>query len=139
MGSFFGRKIFPEDIQTRLKVISFGIVVGGFPLAAGYPLILNNLMGTGITVRAMLSVLMILPFGFLLGIPFPTAIQLLKQNDMEQFIPWMYGVNAMMSVLGSVTAIILSMQLGFTFAFAIGLFFYMMVFLSAAANTPRRF
>jgi hypothetical protein len=52
---------------------------------------------------------MILPLAFFLGIPFPTCIQLLRLNNREKYIPWMYGVNGAMSVLGSVLAIIISM------------------------------
>jgi hypothetical protein len=70
---------------------------------------------------------MILPFGFLVGIPFPSCIQLLKQENMERYIPWMYGVNGAMSVLGSVLAVILTMLLGFTATFYIGLTFYLML------------
>ena len=72
---------------------------------------------------------MIIPFGFLLGIPFPTAIQILKEEKMEQYIPWMYGVNGTMSVLGSVIAVIIAMIWGFTPSFFMGLIFYLSVFL----------
>jgi spermidine synthase len=127
LGSFNGRRIFPGNIHKRLKVISLGIVLAGFVLFVTYPLLLSSFMEHGIVVRALLSFLMIVPFGFLLGIPFPTAIQLLKRNDMERFVPWMYGVNGAMSVLGSVIAVILSMIAGFTPSFFVGLFFYAMI------------
>jgi len=127
LGSFFGRKIFPDNIHMRLKVICFSIVLAGTVLFITYPLILNNVMERGILLRALLSFLMIVPFGFLLGIPFPTAIQLLKRNNMEQYVPWMYGVNGTMSVLGSVVAVILSMIAGFTPSFFVGLLFYAVI------------
>jgi hypothetical protein len=71
---------------------------------------------------------MILPFGFLLGIPFPSCIQLLQQGNMEKYIPWMYGANGFMSVLGSVLAVLVSMLYSFTPAFFIGLMFYSIIF-----------
>ena len=46
---------------------------------------------------------------------------------MEHFVPWMYGVNGTMSVLGSVVAVILSMSAGFTPSFFVGLFFYAVI------------
>ena len=46
---------------------------------------------------------------------------------MEKYIPWMYGVNGAMSVLGSVFAVILSMLFGFTPTFYFGLSFYLIV------------
>jgi len=66
---------------------------------------------------------MILPLGFLLGIPFPSCIQILKQANMKEYIPWKYGVNGAMSVLGSVLAVILSMIFGFTPTFFTDLFY----------------
>ena len=48
---------------------------------------------------------------------------------MEEHIPWMYGVNGAMAVLGSVSAVILSMTLGFTPTFFSGLFLYLVVFI----------
>jgi hypothetical protein len=127
LGSFFGGKIFPDHIDRRLKVICIGIVLAGIALLLAYPIVLNNFMERGIALRALLSFLMICPFGFLLGIPYPTAIQLLKRNNMEQYVPWMYGVNGTMTVLGSVVAVILSMSAGFTLSFLVGLSFYALV------------
>ena len=46
---------------------------------------------------------------------------------MERYIPWMYGVNGAMTVLGSVLAVILSMLFGFTPTFYFGLSFYLIV------------
>jgi hypothetical protein len=127
LGSFFGGEIFPDHIDRRLKVICTGIVLAGIALLLAYPIVLNNFMERGVTLRALLSFLMICPFGFLLGIPYPTAIQLLKRNSMEQYVPWMYGVNGTMTVLGSVVAVILSMSAGFTLSFLVGFFFYALV------------
>jgi hypothetical protein len=72
---------------------------------------------------------LLLPLGFLLGIPFPSCLQILKQNNLEKYIPWMYGINGIMSVAGSISAITLSMIFGFTPAFFIGLCFYLAVFI----------
>jgi type III secretory pathway component EscV len=54
---------------------------------------------------------------------------MLKQNNLTKYIPWMYGVNGIMSVFGSVTAVILSMLIGFTQTFFIGLSLYLLIFM----------
>ncbi len=136
MGSvtFYAREIFSSNISRRLRVICFSILFGGVLLFIAHPLVLDDLLESGNTTRELLSFLMIFPFGFLLGIPFPTAIQLLQKNNVEQYIPWMHGVNGSVSVFGSVSTIILSMQSGFAFTFVIGLFFYLVVVLSTMAT-----
>ena len=61
------------------------------------------------------------------GIPFPSCIQMLTVNKQERYIPWLCGVNGLMSVLGSVLAVILSMLVGFTPTYFAGLSFYLCI------------
>ena len=129
IGSFYGKKIFAENIRKRLSVVCFLIISFGVILFIFYPFILNRLLVYSQVIRSIVSFFMMIPFGFLLGIPFPTAIQLLKQKQIEKYIPWMYGINGTMSVLGSIIAVILSMVFGFTFSFFAGLSLYLIIFL----------
>ena len=129
IGSFFGGKIYSHNVVKRLKSISGLIVIAGILLFAIYPLILNELLGYGLVLRGIVCFVLLLPFGFLLGIPFPTGIQILKQNNLVKYIPWMYGVNGIFSVLGSVSAVILSMIFGFTPSFFTGLSMYLVIFI----------
>ncbi len=129
IGSFFGGKIYPNDFIKRLKNISVLIVIAGMLLFIIYPLILNELLAYALAFRAIVCFILLLPFGFLLGIPFPTGIQILKQNNLVKYIPWMYGVNGIFSVVGSVSAVILSMTYGFTPSFFIGLSLYLLIFI----------
>jgi len=128
VGSFFGEKIYSHDVLKRLKNISALIVIAGVLLFIIYPLILNELLVYGLTLRAIVCFVLLLPFGFLLGIPFPTGIQILKQNNLVKYIPWMYGINGIFSVLGSISAVILSMSFGFTLSFFVGLSLYLVIF-----------
>jgi len=116
-GSYFGGKIYINNHLKRLYVTSLLVVVAGIVFFILYPLVLNKLLTYDLYFRAIISFLMILPFGFLLGIPFPTSLQILKSGNNENLIPRMYGVNGTMSVLGSVAAVILSMIFGFTVSF----------------------
>ncbi len=129
IGSFFGEKIYPHHTIKRLKNISGLIVITGILLFIIYPLILNELLAYGLAIRAIVCFILLLPFGFLLGIPFPTGIQILKQNNLVKYIPWMYGVNGIFTVLGSISAVILSMTYGFTPSFFAGLSMYLIIFL----------
>ena len=96
----------------------------GTILFVSYEPLLNELMAYKHIYRSIVCFFLILPLGFLLGIPFPTGIQILKQNNLEKFIPWMYGVNGVLTVLGSITAVILSMAFGFNTSFITGMLIY---------------
>jgi hypothetical protein len=129
VGSFFGGRIYSQDAVKRLKRISGLIVIAGTLLFVIHPFILNELLAYGLVIRAIACSVLLLPLGFLLGIPFPTGIQLLKQNNLEKYIPWMYGVNGFFTVLGSVSAVILSMTFDFTLSFFAGWSMYLIIFI----------
>ena len=126
-GSFFGKRIYPTNVAKRLRRVSLLIAISGILLFMLCPFVLSQCLVYSLLVRCTVCFFMVLPFGFLLGIPFPSCIQLLQQENMEKYIPWMYGVNGAMTVLGSVLAVILSMLFGFTPTFYCGLSFYLIV------------
>lgn len=83
-----------------------------------------------IMARTVISVLLLFPLGFFMGIPFPTGIRFLTDSS-DQSIPWMWGINGAMSVLGAVFATAIGIMWGFTYAMAIGALAYFIVFLCA--------
>jgi hypothetical protein len=134
IGSYFGGNIYSQNVVQRLRTISGCIVIAGLLLFVLHPLMLNELLAYGLVLRAIGCSLLLLPFGFLLGIPFPTGIQMLKQNNLAQYIPLMYGVNGIFAVLGSVSAVILSMTFGFTISFFVGLSMYLIIYFILASG-----
>jgi len=130
LGSFWGSKFHPKNPQKRLKFISLVIILFGVVTFLLFPYLLNELLIYSQALRSIVCFCLMLPLGFLMGIPFPSAIELLKLNNLEKYIPWMYGINGIMSVAGSVSAVILSMTFGFSATFFIGLSLYLIVFLA---------
>jgi len=95
-------------------------------LSAPHPTLLRfSLIGRCLCVTALL-----LPLGFCLGIPFPTGVRLLSQVS-PQDTPWMWGVNGVMSVVGSLLAAIGAKLLGFKMVMLGGAGVYVLALLSA--------
>jgi uncharacterized membrane protein YsdA (DUF1294 family) len=136
-GSYCGRNMFGADVRKRLYVVSMAIVVVGIFLFVISPVLLAKSLEFGLPLRAATSFLVILPLAFLLGIPFPSCIQSLTLGHNDRYIPWMYGVNGSMSVLGSVLAISLCMLFGFTLTFVVGLCFYLSIFLISILSSKK--
>ena len=136
-GSYFGRNMFGADVIKRLHHVSIAIVVVGTILLAVSPVVLAKSHESALPVRVATTFLAILPLAFLLGIPFPSSLQLLTLGHKERYIPWMYGVNGSMSVLGSVLAVTVSMLFGFTPAYFVGLAFYAIVVLVAFVSLKK--
>jgi len=126
-GSFVSRRFYPRNLRKRLKVFSLCVFFVVMVLFFVHSIILNNLLGSSIFIRGFVTALLLLPLGFVLGVPFPTSITLLKKMDMERSIPWMYGINGTMSVLGSVLAVAVSLVSGFSTALLIGALCYLII------------
>ena len=56
-----------------------------------------------------------------------TAVRLMHDRNADRLVPWMYGVNGAMSVLGSVGAVAVSHLAGFSAALAIGAACYVLL------------
>ena len=78
-------------------------------------------------VRVVVCVAAVAVSGFLMGMPFPTAIAALQRRGDEAAIPWLWAVNGASGVLGSVVAFVLALLSGFTAALAAGVICYLVV------------
>ena len=139
VGSYLGQNLFVSNMRRRLYISSLLIVIYGIILFSVHPFILDKVLGQVLAVRALISSLLIIPLAFFLGIPFPATIQLLKESSLDRYIPWMYGINGTMVVLGSIIAAIFSMLIGIRVAFYIGLCFYAIISLSVWLTPQARF
>jgi len=88
---------------------------------------LNTLIGLPIAVRILSAILALMPLGLLMGMPFPLGIKLVTTRSAE-LVPWMWGINGLFSVVGSVFAAILAINFGLTMTLNVGLLCYLAVF-----------
>jgi len=94
-----GSKILP-----LLGLISALIVVHVVLL----PWLLSAAVGLPFAIKLLLSGVVLTPLGFLMGMPFPTGLRLVKT------VEWAWALNAAASVLGSVMAMIIAIHFGLT-------------------------
>jgi Spermine/spermidine synthase domain len=66
-------------------------------------------------VRMAVAVVLLVPLGVALGVPMPTGLRLLSRRA-PQMIPWAWGMNGALSVLGATLAIFVAMNWGFQVA-----------------------
>jgi hypothetical protein len=62
--------------------------------------------------RMAIAVVTLVPLGVALGIPMPTGLRMLSK-DAPEMIPWAWGMNGALSVLGATLAIFIAMNWGF--------------------------
>jgi hypothetical protein len=73
----------------------------------------NALIGVQIEFRILLSLLLLGVLGIFMGMPFPIGIRLIGLKY-KKLIPFYWALNGAFSVIGSILAVILSMNIGFT-------------------------
>jgi hypothetical protein len=91
-------------VLLLLGLISALIVVNVILL----PWLLSAAVGLPFAIKLMISGLVLAPLGFLMGMPFPTGLRLVKT------VEWAWALNAAASVLGSVMAMIIAIHYGLT-------------------------
>ena len=120
-----------ELAPIALPVIAIVLQIAGYLLAL--PGMFETLIGLPDAVRIALAVLLILPLGMCMGMPFPLGLQALSAQA-PQLVPWAWGINACTSVTGAVLATLLAIHLGFISVLCAAAALYVL----AVAVFPRR-
>jgi spermidine synthase len=87
--------------------------------------VLTALVGLPDAVRIAVSLLLVAPLAFAMGIPFPLAMTQLGEKA-PALIPWAWGVNGCASVLSAVLATLLAIHFGFTVVITLAMIFYLL-------------
>jgi SAM-dependent methyltransferase len=94
------------------------------------PRILERSVGAAFPEKLVISGLVLIPLGFLMGMPFPVGLKALSRTGSdENAIEWAWAMNAASSVLGSVLAIIIAILFGLNITLAVGAVAYLAAFL----------
>ena len=76
-----------------------------------------------LTARCLITIAMVSPLAFLLGMFFPMGMRLVRRLS-EDAMPWMWGINGACGVLASVVAVAISMWAGIHTNFTVALLTY---------------
>jgi hypothetical protein len=96
----------------------------GFALLSG-PLFAST-VSQSLLMRVLIAVAAIAPLAFLMGVFFPIGIKLVSRTD-EDMIPWVWGINGCLSVLGIFGTRIAALFVGFGPTLIVGLGLYLLV------------
>jgi hypothetical protein len=123
LGSLLSSRIARNNMKNLVFVIG-GIAAIGILYAVFLPFIVYSTIAEPFEVKAAISAAVLAPIGFLMGMPFPTGVRLLKAHRPE-YIPWMWAINGAFSVLGAVLAIALGIMYGSSYALILGISIYL--------------
>jgi len=133
LGSAFSRRF--ENARAPFFA---GLLAAGVSLVCAFlaPLLVGLTLAWPAALRVLLTVLILAPPGFVMGMPFPLLVRRLEGSYPER-IPWAWGVNGFASVVGSIGAVILGMTAGYTVVLLFGVLCYLLAALSARGTWNR--
>ena len=88
------------------------------------PPVFAGLMGLHEGARIVLSLILIAPLGFFMGMPFPLGLARVSAHAPE-LVPWAWGISGCFSVISAILATILAIHLGFTAVVAMAAVLYL--------------
>jgi hypothetical protein len=107
-----------------LPVLVVGLAVYAFTLTP----LLRSMLHLDLAWRIAISIALIAPLGLLMGMPMPLGIASLSRVRPE-LIPWMWGINGATSVVASVLAVAVSLNIGLRNTLLIGVAIYAIAWL----------
>jgi Spermine/spermidine synthase domain len=123
IGAYISGNYRSNSLRTlRISVVALSAVV--LIASLFLPAFLRVAIALPMPARIILAVFLIMPLGVLIGIPFPTGIDIISKQA-PSLIPWAWGVNGFFTVIGSVVGIILSMMIGFQYVLWIAISIYL--------------
>ncbi len=113
-------------LSVRVPVSGLLLLLVGLVLV--YPIALSRLFAVCIAwdlfPRLLVAALSLGPLGFLLGLPLPAGLRLLRGRA-ALLVPWAWAVNGCAAVIGSIVAVLGSVTFGFSRVLIGGAFAYL--------------
>jgi len=118
LGSFWSRTLIRDsDAKLSLTLLTVAVLVAGIASIVA-PLLAGG-VGWPLPVKVAITILLISPVGFVMGMPFPTGLKRLEAHQPSS-VRWAWSLNAASSVMGSAGAIVCSIYLGLMQTLLIG-------------------
>ncbi len=134
LGSFASRKVIRNSARWHTALVGVSVLIG--LLAVSVAVLLPKAIQWPIELKVLMSVVLIFPAGFLMGMPFPIGMARLEKWQSAS-VRWAWSLNAAASVLGSVASLVLAIYLGLVQTLLIGGALYLAA-LAAVAGNPAK-
>jgi len=127
-GSYFARTR-AEHPYAALRITIPVVILFTIVLAALSGYIFNTFLAASLPVRVFISFLMLAPLGLFMGTAFPLGLRAASRVG-KDFVPWMWAVNGYTTVIGSVLAVLIAINVGFNAVFTISACIYLVALLA---------
>ena len=123
IGSLVSRRIPPERLRRTTQFVLLGVAAVAVLGIVALPVVIRSAISATHTARIALTVILIAPAGVLMGMPLPAGIRLMTVNH-SALVPWAWGMNGALSVIGATLAVFIGMNWGFSVTLMTGAAIY---------------
>ena len=124
IGSHQSDRFADKPVIPFIAIIIYGL---GFILI--HQTLFEWFLAYSIGIRILLSLFMILPLAYFLGMAFPLGIKNFKTSNPD-VMPWAWAFNGLFTVTGSIVSVVASLYIGFQLTLLIALAFYLCAMLT---------
>ncbi len=135
-GSWLAGRLVPKR-RAGAWLLAAAFLVGFGVMSAASSRLVPSWIGQPTTLRMVVAVAMVLPFGALLGTAVPWFMEAMRENEgRPSGLAWMWSVSSAANVIGSLMFVPVCAQLGlrWTFALSAGLYVVALVWASRLAG-----
>jgi hypothetical protein len=112
IGSFISRRVDEKGVKRAAIRALATVVVFTLFSALALPMVIDWAIAWPLPFRVGAAATLLVPAGVLLGVPLPAGMRLVAASRPE-IIPWGWGINGALSVLGAAAAVFIAMNWGF--------------------------
>lgn len=134
VGSWYSQQLTVSKSHRHVMTVA-AVAIGliGLLFLLCFPLLRDTLLALPFAIRLLITLAIIAPLAFFMGMPFPLGLASLGANA-KQMIPWAWGINGCASVISAIIATLLAMHWGFSTVIALAVLLYWL----AALTFPAR-
>jgi SAM-dependent methyltransferase len=123
IGSYVSGFIKMSNAKLKISLVLILFLIGITFALSGH--LLNTYAAGSKVVKITLSAIIIFPVFFMMGFPFPTLLERVKQQpDGTRWFPWMIGINSISTLIGGCLAIMIAMLRGYSYVLFSGMLLY---------------
>jgi hypothetical protein len=127
LGSHWSTRLAQQFSHHQVAIIAVvAIAVLSLLYLMTLGLVFNSFSTASANMRTLLTIMLIAPLAFFMGMPFPSALSSLDKYD-RRFIPWAWGINGCASVISAVLASLLALHFGFTTVIVLAVLLYIAI------------
>ena len=117
LGAYISNSLKIKETKKILLLLFFVILAYSIIL----PVFFKKLIILTLMLKIVLSVFIVAPISFIMGMPFPLGIRIIDKN----LIAWAWAVNGTASVLSPILAVIIAFSLGYSSVLILSAFVYL--------------